>query len=72
MTRLIIINMAWNGLFIAMAASEILGLTAVHDGLPWWGKWWWISALAGGNLVIHVLQLRYCWSVLDYALKRQT
>ena len=72
MTRLITINMAWNGLFIAMAASEILGLTAVHDGLPWWAKWWWISALAGGNLVIHVLQLRYCWSVLDYALKRQS
>jgi hypothetical protein len=41
-----------------MAASEMLGLTAIHENLPWWFKWWWIVALAGGNLVIHIMQLR--------------
>jgi hypothetical protein len=58
MRNLIIANMAWNALFIAMAASEMLGLTAIHENLPWWFKWWWIVALAGGNLVIHIMQLR--------------
>ncbi len=53
----IIVNMAWNGFFILMAASEMLGLTQVHESLPWYFKWWWIVALAGGNLVIHVVQL---------------
>lgn len=58
MPQLIIINMLWNALFIAMALSEVIGATAIHDGLPWWAKWWWIAALAGGNLVIHIVQLR--------------
>jgi hypothetical protein len=58
MKRLIIANMVWNSIFIAMAASEMIGLTGVHEALPWWFKWWWICALAGGNLVIHILQLR--------------
>jgi len=30
----------------------------VHETLPWWFKWWWICALVGGNLVIHLLMLR--------------
>jgi hypothetical protein len=58
MKNLIIANIAWNSLFIAMAASEMIGITAIHESLPWWFKWWWICALAGGNLVIHILQLR--------------
>ena len=58
MKRLIILNIGWNALFIAMAFAEMVGLTHVHENLPWWFKWWWIVALAGGNLAIHVLQLR--------------
>lgn len=58
MRRLILANVLWNALFIAMALSEVLGVTGVHDQLPWWLKWWWIMALAGGNLVIHVMQLK--------------
>lgn len=58
MRSLIIANMAYNVLFVAMAASELVGLTAVHEALPWWAKWWWICALAGGNLAIHVAMLR--------------
>jgi len=57
MKNLILLNMAWNGFFILMAASEMLVLTEVHEGLPWWFKWWWIMFLAGGNLVIHLIQL---------------
>lgn len=57
MRTLIIINMAWNSFFILMAVSEMLGLTVVHEGLPWYLKWWWIIALAAGNLVIHVVEL---------------
>lgn len=57
MKNLILANMAWNAMFIVMAASEMLGVTAVHEGLPWWFKWWWICALACGNLGIHILQL---------------
>lgn len=56
--QLVVANIVWNALFIAMAASEMIGLTAVHASLPWWFKWWWIVALAGGNLAIHVAQLR--------------
>lgn len=58
MKNLIIANIAWNTLFIAMAGSEMIGITAIHESLPWWFKWWWICALAAGNLVIHILQLR--------------
>lgn len=58
MKKLVLLNMAWNLAFILTAASEMLGVTAIHDGLPWWFKWWWIVALAVGNLLIHVLQLR--------------
>jgi len=57
MIYLIVGNMAWNAFFILMAASEMLGLTQVHEGLPWYLKWWWIIALATGNLVIHVAEL---------------
>jgi len=55
MKTLVVANMAWNAFFILMAASEMLGLTQVHEGLPWYLKWWWIIALAGGNLVIHLM-----------------
>jgi hypothetical protein len=58
MRRLIFLNMAWNTAFVLMALSEMLGTTEVHETLPWWFKWWWICALAGGNLVIHLLMLR--------------
>lgn len=58
MLTLIIANMAWNGFFVCMAASEMLGLTEVHEGLPWWAKWWWLLALAGGNIFIHILMLQ--------------
>ena len=57
MKYMIIANMLWNGMFIMMAASEMIGFTDVHGSLPWWFKWWWICALAGGNLFIHVIQL---------------
>ncbi|MDB5600569.1 MAG: hypothetical protein JWN71_2613 [Xanthobacteraceae bacterium] len=58
MRNLILVNMAWNTLFVLMALSEILGITHVHEALPWWLKWIWIAGLAGGNLVIHLMQLR--------------
>jgi hypothetical protein len=54
---LVWLNICWNSLFVLMAASEISGATAVHGALPWYLKWWWITALAGGNLLIHVLML---------------
>lgn len=57
MILLIYANMAWNGLFILMAASEMFGLTVIHEGLPWYFKWWWITVLAVGNLVIHIMEL---------------
>jgi hypothetical protein len=50
--------MLWNTVFVAMALSEMLGVTAIHEALPWYLKWWWITALAGGNLAIHVMMLR--------------
>lgn len=55
--RLVHANIYWNFLFIIMAGFEMTGLTSIHENLPWWFKWWWIIALAGGNLVIHVWQL---------------
>jgi hypothetical protein len=58
MRNLILANMAWNTLFVLMAVSEVLGVTSVHDALPWYLKWIWITLLAGGNLVIHLMQLR--------------
>ena len=39
-------------------ASEMLGITNVHEMLPWYLKWIWICVLAGGNLFIHMLMLR--------------
>jgi|GEM_PF-2637565 hypothetical protein len=57
MKTLIVANMAWNAFFILMAASEMLGLTQVHEGLPWYLKWWWVIALAIGNLGIHIAML---------------
>jgi len=56
--NLVIANMLWNTAFVAMALSEMLGITAIHEALPWYLKWWWITALAGGNLVIHIMMLR--------------
>ncbi len=50
--------MILNTVFVLMALSEMLGITGVHEALPWYVKWWWICALAGGNLFIHVLMLR--------------
>lgn len=58
MRRLIYANIALNTLFVLMALSEMSGITAVHETLPWWLKWWWIITLAGGNLGIHLLMLR--------------
>jgi hypothetical protein len=58
MRNLILANMIWNTLFVAMAISEVLGVTSVHEALPWYLKWIWITLLAGGNLVIHLMQLR--------------
>lgn len=58
MRNLILANMIWNTLFVAMAVSEVLGITSVHEALPWYLKWIWITLLAGGNLVIHLMQLR--------------
>ena len=58
MRNLVFANMIFNTAFILMAFSEMLGITAIHEMLPWYLKWWWICALAGGNLVIHLLMLR--------------
>ena len=54
---LVWLNIFWNTLFVLMAASELTGVTSVHEALPWYFKWWWITALAGGNLLIHCLML---------------
>jgi len=58
MRNLVYANMLWNTAFVIMALSEMLGITEVHPNLPWYLKWWWITALAGGNLFIHFLMLR--------------
>jgi hypothetical protein len=58
MRNLIYANIILNSAFVAMALSEMLGLTSVHEMLPWYLKWIWICVLAGGNLTIHVLMLR--------------
>lgn len=68
MRKLIVINVLWNALFVAMMGSELLGLTSIHEALPWWGKWTWGIALAGGNLVIHVLEWRRCKWIEDNAI----
>lgn len=57
MRKLIWCNVAWNTIFVLMGLSEMVGATAVHPALPGWAKWIWLCALAGGNLVIHALQL---------------
>ncbi len=54
---LVWLNIFWNAIFVLMAASEMTGATAVHEALPWYLKWWWITTLAGGNLLIHCLML---------------
>ncbi|MGB9368999.1 MAG: hypothetical protein WCE79_23585 [Xanthobacteraceae bacterium] len=58
MRKLIFANMILNTVFVLMALSEMLGITGVHEALPWYIKWWWICALAGGNLFIHTLMLK--------------
>lgn len=58
MKNLVWSNVAFNTAFIVMAFSEMTGATNIHETLPWWFKWWWIVALAAGNLFIHILQLR--------------
>ncbi len=54
---LVWLNIFWNLIFVLMAASEMTGVTGVHEQLPWYFKWWWICGLAGGNLLIHCLML---------------
>ena len=56
--KLVFANMAWNTAFVIQAMSEMLGITQVHESLPPQLKWIWLVALAGGNLVIHLLMLR--------------
>lgn len=58
MRNLVYANMILNTVFVLMALSEMLGVTAVHEALPWYLKWIWICTLAGGNLFIHLLMLR--------------
>lgn len=58
MRSLIYANIILNTIFALMALSEMLEITDIHTMLPWWFKWWWICGLAGGNLFIHMLQLR--------------
>lgn len=60
MKTAIIVNMSWNAFFIFMAFSEMIGLSNIHESLPWYFKWWWIAALSGGNLIIHCVQLSMC------------
>jgi hypothetical protein len=56
--KLIYANMAWNTAFVIQGLSEMLGVTDIHSALPPQIKWIWLIALAGGNLVIHLLMLR--------------
>lgn len=56
--KLVYVNMLLNTAFVLMALSEMLGITSVHEALPWYLKWVWISALAAGNLAIHGTMLR--------------
>jgi hypothetical protein len=56
--KLIFANMAWNTAFVVQGLSEMLGITDVHSTLPPQIKWIWLIALAGGNLVIHLMMLR--------------
>lgn len=65
MKRLIAINVAWNAFFVLMGLSEMIGLTGIHEHLPPWGKWVWLIALAGGNLIIHALQWRKTGSMIE-------
>ena len=58
MRNLIYANMIFNTAFVLMALAEMLGVTSIHEMLPWYFKWWWICALAGGNLFIHLMMLR--------------
>lgn len=58
MRKLIIANMLWNTAFVLQGASEMIGLTSIHEALPPQVKWIWLILLAGGNLVIHILMLR--------------
>jgi len=36
----------------------MVGITHIHEALPPEIKWIWLIALAGGNLVIHLMMLR--------------
>jgi hypothetical protein len=56
--RYVYANMLLNTFFVLMALSEMLGITGVHETLPWYLKWIWISVLAAGNLAIHVMMLQ--------------
>lgn len=58
MRKLVFANMAWNTAFVLQGLSEMLGITHVHEALPPEIKWIWLIALAGGNLVIHLMMLR--------------
>jgi hypothetical protein len=56
--RYVYANMLLNTVFVLMALSEMLGITGVHETLPWYLKWIWISVLAAGNLAIHTMMLQ--------------
>jgi hypothetical protein len=56
--RYVYANMLLNTFFVLMALSEMVGITTVHEMLPWYLKWIWISVLAAGNLTIHIMMLQ--------------
>ena len=59
----------FNIMFLLMFLSEVLGITDIHERLPWWGKWAWVSVLAVGNLI---LRWRTDWATFqrDSELRR--
>src|SRR5439155_18554091 len=56
--KLVFANMLWNTAFVVQGLSEMVGITHIHEALPPEFKWVWLIALAGGNLVIHLMMLR--------------
>jgi hypothetical protein len=50
--RVDIPTVVFNVLFLIMFLSEVLGVTDIHERLPWWAKWAWVSVLAIGNLIL--------------------
>ena len=60
--RVDIPTVVFNVLFLLMFLSEVLGVTDIHERLPWWAKWAWVSVLAVGNLI---LRWRSDWSAFQ-------